>query len=342
MPPKPKKVEDMSVRELKAELKQYGVDFQAAGCVEKKDMKELLKKTRAKQGYPPKKSGASETASNASSTSSSSPFGFASGFFTASSTGASGAARINPNKQSVPANKKVAILFEPDNDSVQEAAQFIQPFFSNTPECVGSRGGGNVPNIAWVLPSGMREDLIRSKLPDQLGHFEWFRALFVEDNGTVTDFDSEPVSLGDSKEDDSQLQGVNLYADVARRWGADWIVIRCSGGVLPRQWLSVLQGVFTHKKYCAAKAPAIFAIDTKWHVKNVIGGAKKGVVAPYALQPHDAWYYWLLNVYPESILYEMDEPDQEEKDDDADRVIVLCEEDQFKATNQALSKLKKK
>lgn len=42
-----KNVNDMSVKELKAELAEYGIDPSTAGAIEKQQLRDLLTKTRA-------------------------------------------------------------------------------------------------------------------------------------------------------------------------------------------------------------------------------------------------------------------------------------------------------
>lgn len=44
-----KNVNDMSVKELKAELAEYGVDPATAGAIEKQQLRDLLTKTRAQK-----------------------------------------------------------------------------------------------------------------------------------------------------------------------------------------------------------------------------------------------------------------------------------------------------
>ena len=117
-------------------MKAYGVDFVAAGCVEKKDMQKLLTKTRKERGWPPKAatSGANDDngdddddevkMSSASSSRNASTSSAAGGGDKAKSRGSSSSGK---SAKATLSKLRVAVLFDPDNDEVRDAAQFIQP-----------------------------------------------------------------------------------------------------------------------------------------------------------------------------------------------------------------------
>jgi hypothetical protein len=240
---------------------------------------------------------------------------------------------LTPSAAALPKKLRVAVLFDPDNGDVRDCSQFIQPFFMNTPEAEGRD-----LRIAWVMPASLRDDLIRFNLPEQLSHFAWFQALFVERDGQITDFDSDPVK-GLEKElpSDAALSRDNLFARVAARWGAEWIAVRRAGGVLGRQWLSTFASALK-AGYHAGYIPGVLLLELPWHRKNVVGGADtNGPLVPAALQPAGAWYYWLTEVYPTTMVYKLDEP--EERDSDADKVMLACDEQSFAEARARLSQL---
>jgi hypothetical protein len=137
---------------------------------------------------------------------------------------------------------------------------------------------------------------------------------------------------------DAPLSPENLYVRTAARWGADWIAVRRAGGVLGRQWLSTFASALK-AGFHAAYIPGVLVLDLAWHRKNVIGGADtSGPLVPQALQPAGAWYYWLTEVYPASMVYKLDEP--EERDSDADKVMLACDEQAFAETRERLAQLK--
>eukprot|EP00019_Armaparvus_languidus_P008087 CAMPEP_0168601180 /NCGR_PEP_ID=MMETSP0420-20121227/13276_1 /TAXON_ID=498008 /ORGANISM="Pessonella sp." /LENGTH=326 /DNA_ID=CAMNT_0008639513 /DNA_START=10 /DNA_END=990 /DNA_ORIENTATION=- len=319
----PKPVDELSVKQLKQELADYDVDFKAAGCVEKKDMKALLKKTRKERGWPPKKSSNADdkSASNTSKAKSSSSSS------TSNSRNSSGAGIT------LSSDLRVAIVFDPDNTEIRDCAQFIQPFFMHTPECSDSRKpASQTPKISWFMPASLREDLLKFNLPEQLAAFDWFTAVFVEDDGSTTDFDEKPVKI-QSAVDTKGMQSINQYVALAQGWGAAWIMVRRPGGVLPARWLT-RSNIALNSGKAAVRTPGCFTINVDYHSKQVIKD-NKGVLVPESLTPKDAWYYWLMEVYPESLLYQLDPP--EEADTDADKVMVACEDSEFVTIRDSLS-----
>lgn len=351
-------VDKLSIKELKAELDKYGVDYSA--CVEKKDLVKLLTKTREERGsrkschdksnfffsnfpffffFLPAPASSSEGGGKSASTgSNSSASGSGGGNASrasstgseksASSNGANASARVNPAGQSVPKKLRVAVVFDPDNDDVRDCSRFIQPFFMHTPEAEGRD-----IRIAWILPAALRDDLIRFNLPEQLSNFGWFQAIFVERDGHATGFDGAPIKGLDAEPPAPAvpLTPDNAYAQIATRWRADWLCVRRAGGVLGRMWLSTFVGALK-LGFRSAYSPGMLVLDWAWHSKFAVDAAKDGPLVPRALDPPGAWYYWLLEVYPPQLVYKLDDAD--ERDSDADKVMLACD-DQFIAETRA-------
>jgi hypothetical protein len=233
----------------------------------------------------------------------------------------------------VPKKLRVAVLFDPDNDETRDCARFIQPFFMHTPE---AERNGDI-RVAWILPASLRDDLVRLNLPEQLSNFAWFEAIFVELDGRATDFYGAPVTslADDTAAAAAAVSGdalVNTYGRIATRWRADWLCVRRAGGVLNRLWLSTFVGVLK-AGFRAAYAPGTLLLDWAWHTKNAVA-AKDGPVVPSSLTPSGAWYYWLTEVYTK--VYKLD--DAEERDADADKVMLACDDDQLAAGRERVAK----
>lgn len=228
----------------------------------------------------------------------------------------------------MPKKLRVAIAFDPDNEDVRDCSRFIQPFFMHTPEAEGRD-----IRIAWILPAALRDDLIRFNLPEQLSNFGWFQAIFVERDGQPTGFDGAPIKGLDAEPPaaPAPLTPDNAYAQIATRWRADWLCVRRAGGVLGRMWLSTFVGALK-LGFRSAYAPGVLLLDWAWHTKFAIDGTKDGPLVPRALEPPGAWYYWLLEVYPAKAVYKLDDAD--ERDSDADKVMLACDE-QFVAETRA-------